>query len=117
MIRGQGAQRATSNWRKRFSIMNSKVDNPRKALGRGLGALIPTRPTTPPLNGQADEPPAVPADSIDPNPFQPRRFFHAERLEELAQSIRANGIIQPLVVRKAGERYQLVAGGSGPGGA
>jgi ParB family chromosome partitioning protein len=49
-------------------------------------------------------------DSIDPNPLQPRRLFHAERLEELAQSIRSNGIIQPLVVRKAGERFQLVAG-------
>ena len=41
---------------------------------------------------------------------QPRRVFEARKLEELAQSIRANGIIQPLVVRRAGERYQLVAG-------
>jgi ParB family chromosome partitioning protein len=42
--------------------------------------------------------------------LQPRRLFHAERLEELAQSIRANGIIQPLVVRRIGERFELVAG-------
>jgi ParB family chromosome partitioning protein len=49
-------------------------------------------------------------DAIDPNPFQPRHLFHAERLEELAQSIRGNGIIQPLVVRRSGDRYQLVAG-------
>jgi ParB family chromosome partitioning protein len=49
-------------------------------------------------------------DSIDPNPLQPRRLFQNERLAELAQSIRSNGIIQPLVVRKVGERYQLVAG-------
>jgi ParB family chromosome partitioning protein len=49
-------------------------------------------------------------DQIDPNPLQPRRLFQQERLSELAQSIVANGIIQPLVVRKVGERYQLVAG-------
>ncbi|HEY7388441.1 MAG TPA: ParB/RepB/Spo0J family partition protein [Bryobacteraceae bacterium] len=90
--------------------MNTKADNPRKALGRGLGALLPTKPLSPPLNGQAEEPQTVPVDSIDPNPLQPRRLFHSERLEELAQSIRTNGIIQPLVVRKAGTRYQLVAG-------
>jgi ParB family chromosome partitioning protein len=53
---------------------------------------------------------SIPVDSIDANPLQPRRVFHAERLAELAQSIQANGIIQPLVVRKVGERYQLVAG-------
>jgi ParB family chromosome partitioning protein len=47
---------------------------------------------------------------IDPNPAQPRRVFQSERLAELAQSIRVSGIIQPLVVRKAGDRYQLVAG-------
>ena len=52
----------------------------------------------------------IPIGLIDPNPVQPRRVFEAGRLEELAQSIRANGIIQPLVVRRAGERYQLVAG-------
>jgi len=52
----------------------------------------------------------VPIDSIDPNPTQPRRAFQADRLAELAQSIRSNGIVQPLVVRKVGDRYQLVAG-------
>lgn len=52
----------------------------------------------------------MPIDLIDPNPVQPRRVFQSERLEELAQSIRENGIIQPLVLRKAGQRYQLVAG-------
>jgi ParB family transcriptional regulator, chromosome partitioning protein len=90
--------------------MNTKADNPRKALGRGLGALLPTRPPSPPVNGQPEEPQTVPVDFIDPNPLQPRRVFHSERLEELAQSIRINGIIQPLVVRKAGDRYQLIAG-------
>jgi ParB family chromosome partitioning protein len=52
----------------------------------------------------------LPVDSIDPNPHQPRRLFHNERLAELAQSIRTNGIVQPLVVRRMGDRYQLVAG-------
>jgi ParB family chromosome partitioning protein len=52
----------------------------------------------------------VPIDLIDPNPTQPRTHFQLERLEELAQSIRANGIIQPLIVRRAGPRYELVAG-------
>jgi len=47
---------------------------------------------------------------IDPNPVQPRRVFDPERLQELANSIRANGIIQPIVVRPFGGRYQLVAG-------
>jgi ParB family chromosome partitioning protein len=49
-------------------------------------------------------------DLIDANPLQPRSVFNAEKLQELADSIRANGIIQPLVVRPHGERYQLVAG-------
>jgi ParB family chromosome partitioning protein len=53
---------------------------------------------------------AIAIDLIDPNPLQPRRLFQPDKLAELAQSIRANGIIQPLVVRKAGDRFQLVAG-------
>jgi len=52
----------------------------------------------------------LPIDLIEPNPLQPRRVFHQERIGELAQSIRDNGIIQPLVVRRHAERYQLVAG-------
>src|SRR3712207_8695382 len=51
------------------------------------------------------------SDLIEPNNFQPRTTFNEERLEELAQSIKSNGVIQPLLVRKLGEaRYQLVAG-------
>jgi ParB family chromosome partitioning protein len=88
------------------------MDNPRKALGKGLGALLPTRlPTTQPASAAAEPAPeTVAIHLIDPNPLQPRRNFQNERLAELAQSIRANGIIQPLVVRKAGDRYQLIAG-------
>jgi ParB family chromosome partitioning protein len=90
----------------------NKVDAPRRALGKGLGALLPTRAPSQPHAEllSSDITSAAPIDSIDPNPLQPRRTFHSERLDELAQSIRANGIIQPLVVRKVGDRYQLVAG-------
>jgi ParB family transcriptional regulator, chromosome partitioning protein len=94
----------------------NKPDNPRRALGKGLGALLPTRApqmqsTDLPLPPPSDPPSqTVPIDSIDANPIQPRRVFQGERLAELAQSIRANGIIQPLVLRKAGDRFQLVAG-------
>jgi len=87
----------------------NKTENPRRALGKGLGALLPTRPAAPPP-ARDDSTQAVSIDSIDPNPLQTRRVFQSERLSELAQSIRANGIIQPLVVRKRGDRYQLVAG-------
>ena len=93
----------------------NKTENPRKVLGKGLHALLATRTQAPP----AAPPPAGPApdqaftasiDSIDANPLQPRRVFQQDRLAELAQSIRANGIVQPLVVRTAGDRYQLIAG-------
>ena len=90
----------------------NKSDTSRKALGRGLGSLLPTRAASSP----ATEPPedsaakTISIDTIDPNPLQPRRVFQSDRLGELAQSIRANGIIQPLVVRMVGDRYQLVAG-------
>jgi ParB family transcriptional regulator, chromosome partitioning protein len=92
----------------------NKTDNPRKALGRGLGTLLPTRPAlVSPSSPDATEvspPQTCPIDAIDPNPLQPRRMFQAERLAELAQSIRANGIIQPLLVRRAANRFQLIAG-------
>jgi ParB family chromosome partitioning protein len=92
----------------------NKADNPRKALGKGLGALLPTRapaaPPPPPPPTADGAPQTLPVDVIDPNPLQPRRLFQNERLAELAQSIRANGIVQPLVVRRMGDRYQLVAG-------
>jgi ParB family chromosome partitioning protein len=87
----------------------------RRALGKGLTALLPTRPPATPA--PRPEPAAagegvarLPLDAIDPNPHQPRQVFDGNRLEELAQSIRANGIIQPVVVRSCGQRYQLVTG-------
>src|SRR5689334_13049575 len=105
------APKATFDSPKRSSTMN-KTENPRKALGRGMNTLLGSRTQAPPPAPVAPEVAdlSVPIDSIDANPLQPRRVFQNERLEELAQSIRTNGIIQPLVVRKVGNRYQLVAG-------
>jgi ParB family chromosome partitioning protein len=91
-------------------------DHPRKALGKGLSALLgpktpaPEAEPVPPESAPGEEVLHVPIDQIDPNPLQSRTVFQADRLQELAQSIAANGIIQPLVVRKRGGRYQLVAG-------
>ena len=93
--------------------MSRNAENPRRALGKGLSALLPTRPTPHPTVGpphSGEEVALLPIDLIEPNPLQPRRDFRQDRLEDLAQSIRANGIIQPLVVRRHAERYQLVAG-------
>jgi len=94
----------------------NKTANPRKALGKGLTSLLPTRTPAPAVEAPAEAPEATAAsltisiDAIDANPVQPRRVFESERLNELARSIQANGIIQPLVVRRAGDRFQLVAG-------
>jgi ParB family chromosome partitioning protein len=81
----------------------------RKALGRGLSALIPD-----PLPGaEAADAPAgsqVPIGALEPNPYQPRSAMDAERLAELTASIRESGIVQPILVRRRGERYQIIAG-------
>ena len=110
---------------------------PRNALGRGLGALIREPEPQVPRNPALDNPPAVasvsttggaaaavaPAmstapsgplqidiDLIEPSPYQPRTRFREEALDELARSIQSSGIIQPLVLRPIGKRYQLIAG-------
>ena len=101
--------------------MNTGGDKPRKALGRGLSALLPNRsasggsapatalaPSPHPMASSG--PTRLPIDSIHPNPLQPRTVFERDRLDELANSIRANGIIQPLIVRRHGDAYQIVAG-------
>jgi ParB family chromosome partitioning protein len=76
----------------------------RKALGRGLNALLRTVETATAGLEQ------VALDQIDPNPFQPRRSFPADTLKELADSIRASGVVQPILLRRAEGRYQLIAG-------
>jgi ParB family chromosome partitioning protein len=76
----------------------------RPALGKGLSALIPDAPEP---RGSSLE---VDIDRIAPNRFQPRAQVDDARLNELAQSIRSNGIIQPIVVRKDGDRFHIIAG-------
>lgn len=78
----------------------------RKALGRGLNALLRETESSPSASGLGQ----VPLNLIDPNPFQPRTQLPEGALEELANSIRSCGLIQPILIRPAGERYQLVAG-------
>jgi ParB family chromosome partitioning protein len=76
----------------------------RPSLGRGLSALIPDAPAVPERTFEVD------IDRIRPNKFQPRTTIADERLEDLARSIRANGVIQPIVVRRAGDGYEIIAG-------
>jgi len=104
---------------------------PRNALGRGLGALIrepepktspepaPIQPHATTASGTASAPAREAAhpgpqqidiDLIEPSPYQPRTRFREEALDELSRSIQASGIIQPLVVRPIGSRFQLIAG-------
>src|SRR5271157_4983087 len=126
------AQRASRSSPRRLLAM------PRNALGRGLGALIrepdPQAPATPAASTTPHATPvghtsgataaaAAPAlspaisgslqidiDLIDPSPYQPRTRFREEALDELARSIQTSGIIQPLIVRTIGQRFQLIAG-------
>jgi ParB family chromosome partitioning protein len=104
--------------------------NPKSRLGRGLGGLIAaavpkpadTRSASPgaaKTSGAAPVPaPApgmpgyleVPVAAVEPSPYQARREISSEQLQELAESIRSEGLLQPIVVRKHGERYQIVAG-------
>src|SRR6202165_3601145 len=119
------AQKATRSSPRRLLPM------PRNALGRGLGALIrepepkispqlaPIPPHATTASGTASAPAREAAhpgpqqidiDLIEPSPYQPRTRFREEALDELARSIQAGGIIQPLVVRPIGSRFQLIAG-------
>jgi ParB family chromosome partitioning protein len=78
----------------------------RKALGRGLGALLSSDRTI----DLGAEPTEVDVDAIVPGPMQPRTHFDEGSLEGLADSIRSHGIVQPLLVRRQDERYELIAG-------
>ncbi|MCH2172595.1 ParB/RepB/Spo0J family partition protein [Myxococcota bacterium] len=100
----------------------------RKALGRGIGALLgepgdqpePTSALPPVAAAQSapEEAPVsvssaaaeLPVSSIDPNPEQPRRRFEPAQLDALADSIQRHGVLQPVVVRRAGERFELLVG-------
>src|SRR5580765_4107973 len=93
----------------------------RPALGRGLSALIPDRSASaeasadksagkPPAAVERDRPFELDIDLLVPNPQQPRTSLNELRLDELSQSIRANGVIQPIVVRKIAGQHEIVAG-------
>src|SRR5262245_2439911 len=111
------------------SLPRRSLAMPRNALGRGLGALIrepeaqeapvqqqPAATTTqeaavaPAREPIASGPQQIDIDLIEPSPYQPRTRFREEALDELARSIKASGIIQPLVLRPLGNRFQLIAG-------
>lgn len=86
------------------AAMESIMDrNPRKALGRGLAALIPTATPSEGLRH-------LPIEQIRPNPHQPRKQFDDAALSELADSIRTSGLLQPIIVRRADDGYEIVAG-------
>jgi ParB family chromosome partitioning protein len=76
----------------------------KRGLGRGLGALLSSTP------GEEDSLLEIAVDQIEPNPNQPRKVFDSNALSELTVSIKASGIIQPIIVRRRGDRFQLIAG-------
>ena len=81
------------------------------ALGKGLGALINTRVAAPaPVEELGERIQSLPLSRIIPSPLQPRTEFRSEHLAELVESIRERGIIQPLIVRQVGDKYELIAG-------
>jgi ParB family transcriptional regulator, chromosome partitioning protein len=90
-------------------------DPKRRALGKGLESLLPSRPAPaavpPPVIESTGKPLEIPLDQIDRNPYQTRTQFDEAKLAELAQSIAASGVVQPIVVRPLpGGRYQLIMG-------
>ena len=86
----------------------------RQALGKGLGALLNNKQsrTTVPADvvQEGEQVILAPISEIVASPFQPRRHFDEEQITELAESIRESGLIQPLVVRRVGDKYELIAG-------
>src|SRR5580700_853748 len=89
------------------------VDTKRRALGKGLDSLIPRvqAPTAVVVESEGGKPREIPLDLIDRNPFQTRSRVNEDQLAELAASIVANGVVQPILVRPLdGGRFQLIAG-------
>jgi ParB family chromosome partitioning protein len=95
--------------------MSAIVTDPkRRALGKGLESLLPQRPAVPvtqPAQDTSGKPLEIPLDSIERNPYQTRSHFDEGQLDELAQSIAASGVVQPVVVKRLNDdRYQLITG-------
>jgi ParB family chromosome partitioning protein len=93
-------------------MTTAAFDPKRRALGKGLDSLLPRAPqATPAPEADGGKPREIPLDLIDQNPFQTRSAVNEEQLAELAASIAANGVVQPVLVRPlAGGRFQLIAG-------
>jgi ParB family transcriptional regulator, chromosome partitioning protein len=85
------------------------VSAPKRGLGRGLGALLgnATVPVSAAPDGALRD---IPVDRIRPNPFQPRKSFDPQAMQELEDSINEYGVLVPIIVRKRGEEYEIVAG-------
>lgn len=90
--------------------MENTLSTQKRGLGRGLSALIPTVAEPITQAPQDSSPKEIAVDRITASPFQPRRTFDEAKIEELAASIRSQGIIQPLVVRPQGDGFELIAG-------
>jgi ParB family transcriptional regulator, chromosome partitioning protein len=91
------------------------ADKRRPALGRGMAALLSNAPPPPSAAAVVPIAPgrallALPVEAIERNPEQPRKRFDELKLEELAASIREHGVVEPILVRKEGSRYRIVAG-------
>ena len=83
--------------------------NPKHGLGRGLGALLASSPY-PASQEAASKLQDLPIDAIAVNPNQPRKAFDDSSLHDLAESLRRSGVLQPVVVRRVGDRFQLIVG-------
>jgi ParB family transcriptional regulator, chromosome partitioning protein len=88
----------------------STNDVPRRRLGRGLSAMLGSGPAFAESESTAAELRNVPIHEISRNPFQPRKDFNPEDLNELSDSIREHGVLQPILVRELDGAYQLIAG-------
>jgi ParB family chromosome partitioning protein len=90
------------------------MEDTKKRLGRGLSALLGDMPAdgaTAPSEAVPDKGPReIPIEMLSPNPANPRRAFHDEPLDELAESIRERGVMQPLLVRRTEEGFEIIAG-------
>ncbi len=97
-------------------MTTAAIDTKRRALGKGLDSLLPrihaaAVPVPAVMEAEGGKPREIPVDQIDRNPFQTRTHMDQEQLAELAASITANGVVQPILVRpQASGRFQLIAG-------